>query len=133
MGAVRQAFGKNLAYHREQRGPTQAKLAEMIDSSPSYVGHLERGDREPSLLTIEELARALQIRAGELFVDRSAADNTATIADELTELLRDRSPDDVALVIRLARAAFEHPRLGIDEAHGRQSSASARRAKKKAR
>lgn len=111
MGAVRQAFAKNLAYHRERLGWTQAKLAERIDSSPSYVGHLERGEREPSLLTIEELCKALGIEPGELFVRRSAGDARGRAHDELEELLRPRTADDLEMAIRLVRAALDHPGL----------------------
>lgn len=109
MGAVRQAFAQNLAHHRERLGLTQAKLAERIDTSPSYVGHLERGEREPSLLTIEVLSTALGIHAGEFFVIRDRSDAKMATQNELDELLRPRSADDVAMAIRLVRAALEHP------------------------
>jgi transcriptional regulator with XRE-family HTH domain len=114
MGAVRQAFARNLAYHRERRGWTQAKLAELVETSPSYIGHLERGDREPSLLKIEELSRALGIVPGEFFVTTAAADRadtSAAAAAELQELLRGRGEQDLRLVTRLARAALEDPRI----------------------
>lgn len=110
MGAVRQAFARNLAYHRERLGLTQAQLAEKVGASPSYIGHLERGDREPSLLTLEELSLALNVQPGELLVLR-APDEVAAIPGEIDELLRGRPREDIALVARLARAAFEHPRF----------------------
>lgn len=110
MGAIRQAFARNLAFHRQRHGLTQAQLAEKVGTSPSYIGHLERGDREPSLLTLEELSLALQVQPGELLVLRPPTDDV-TFAGEIDELLRGRSSDDVALVARLARAAFAHPRL----------------------
>lgn len=142
MGAVRQAFALNLARHRERLGLTQAKLAEAIESSPSYVGHLERGEREPSLLTIEELAKALGIQAGEFFVTRANADHPrGTVVHELEELVRGRRDEDIELVIRLARAAFEDPRIassgsesgGSAPAPRPRSTAGLRRAKKPAR
>lgn len=111
MGAVRKAFGRNLAYHRERLGWTQARLAEAIGSSPSYIGHLERGERDPSLLTIEEISKALRIDAGELLVARDVSDARAKAAAELAELLRARNADDIAMAVRLLRAALEHPRL----------------------
>jgi transcriptional regulator with XRE-family HTH domain len=116
VGAIRQAFARNLAHHRQRLGLTQAKLAEAVDSSPSYIGHLERGEREPSLLTIEELCRALGIQAGELFVERQSKEDREALDRELTELLRDRTLDDLRLITRLARAAFEDPRLASQTA-----------------
>ena len=105
---VGQAFGRNLAYHRERLRLTQAELAERIESSPSYLGHLERGEREPSLLTIEELSKALGIRAGEFFVERRGEGGESR---ELEELVRGRPQEDLQLIMRLARAAFEDPRI----------------------
>lgn len=133
MGAVRKAFAGNLAYHRERRGLTQAKLAELVESSPSYIGHLERGEREPSLLTIEELARALGVQAGELFVVRKS-ESTDPALDEMLELLRGRDREDIRLALRLARAAFEDPRLaGATTSVPVEERASRPRAKRRAR
>lgn len=133
MGAVRQAFARNLAYHRERRGFTQARLAELVDSSPSYIGHLERGEREPSLLTIEEVSKALGVQAGELLVTRS--DGAADVdLQEMLELLRGRQREDIRLALRLARAAFEDPRLSGASPAGPVGARPGRtRAKRRAR
>lgn len=133
MGAVRIAFAKNLAYHRQRLGLTQAALAEMVDSTPSYMGHLERAEREPSLLTIEELATALKVQVGELFVTNDPDDQRRQLGQELEELLRGRSSDDIRLVIRLARAAFEDPRFSTEMGDAPKPKRSGKKSKRQPR
>ena len=111
MGSIRDGFGKCLMYHRSRLGLTQAKLAEMIETSPSYIGHLERGEREPSLVTIEDLSRALHVQPGELFLPPPSDDERSRAEAELHEILRARPAQDLRIVIRLARAVFEDGRL----------------------
>lgn len=107
-------FARSLTYHRSRLGLTQAQLAERVGTTPSYVGHLERGEREPSLLTLGALASALNLNVGELFVgnDGDAVRGPAsTSVQELEELMRGRSPQDVELLVRVARAMFDDNRL----------------------
>lgn len=115
MGSVREAFAKNLVYHRKRLSLTQAELAERIEMAASYVGHLERGERDPSLLTLEDICKAMNLQPGELFVPREPATDSHSARLQLEELLRARTEDDALMVVRLARAALEHPRLKDDQ------------------
>ncbi|HWZ99603.1 MAG TPA: helix-turn-helix transcriptional regulator [Candidatus Dormibacteraeota bacterium] len=56
------AFGTRLRELREQRNLSQEKLAEMADLHRNYVGNLERGKSNVSLLTIVKLARSLNVK-----------------------------------------------------------------------
>jgi transcriptional regulator with XRE-family HTH domain len=56
------AFGTRLRELREERGLSQEKLAEMADLHRNYVGQLERGKSNVSLLTIVKLARSLNVK-----------------------------------------------------------------------
>jgi len=56
------AFGTRLRELREDRGLSQEKLAEMADLHRNYVGQLERGRSNISLLTIVKLARSLNVK-----------------------------------------------------------------------
>ncbi len=56
------AFGSRLRELREQRGLSQEKLAEMADLHRNYVGNLERGKSNVSLLTIVKLAHSLDVK-----------------------------------------------------------------------
>lgn len=64
----RVAFGDNLRLARERAGLTQEALGHRADFHPTEVNRIERGRRNPGLLTIVKLAEALDIPAGDLLV-----------------------------------------------------------------
>lgn len=65
--ATRRAL-ERLRRRREELALSQAAVAEAAGVNPSYVGLLERGERVPSLDVLENLARAVGLTLGELFV-----------------------------------------------------------------
>lgn len=64
-------FGAHLREKRQSLGLSQEGLAARAGLHRTYVGSVERGERNVSLLNILKLARALRCNAGELldFVD----------------------------------------------------------------
>lgn len=61
------AFGKNLADLRHSRGLTQEQLAEISGLHRTYISGVERGARNPTVLTIISLAKALDVDPGVFF------------------------------------------------------------------
>ena len=53
-----QQLGRNLAYYRRLRGYSQAELAEELNLSEGYMGHIEAQnvDKEPSLKVLFRIA-----------------------------------------------------------------------------
>ena len=62
-------FGAIVRALRERRGLTQEQLAERAGLSLTYIGYVERGDNVPTLITILQIARGLEVRAAELLRD----------------------------------------------------------------
>jgi transcriptional regulator with XRE-family HTH domain len=60
------AFGQRLRQFRENVGLSQEKLAEMAELHRNYVGSLERGQSNVSLLAMVRLARCLKVKPYEL-------------------------------------------------------------------
>lgn len=60
------AFGKRLRQLRQAKGLAQDRLAVQAGLSASYVGFLERGERNPTLKTIGKLAKVLGVEPKEL-------------------------------------------------------------------
>ncbi len=61
------AFGKHLQAVRSRVGITQEKLAELVDIDRSYIGFIERGERNITLDKIYKLSKALKVKPKDLF------------------------------------------------------------------
>ncbi|MGW4640158.1 Scr1 family TA system antitoxin-like transcriptional regulator [Sphaerisporangium sp. NPDC004334] len=61
-------FGRELATRRKARGWSQRRLAERIGCSPSLVGHIEAGSRNPQLDFAEACDRVFEPPGGDHFV-----------------------------------------------------------------
>jgi transcriptional regulator with XRE-family HTH domain len=67
MEDVRVRFGKALRRRRHELGVSQEEFADICGLDRTYVGGIERGERNLALVNIEKLARALRISLSELF------------------------------------------------------------------
>jgi len=63
---MRKLVGRNLKRIRERKGLTQEQLSEVSGFSQQYISGLERGGRNPTVVTLYELARALGVSHLEL-------------------------------------------------------------------
>lgn len=62
----RTAFGKNIRSRRQELEISQERLAEQAGLHRTYVGGIERGERNVSLDNILCIAKALNITASDL-------------------------------------------------------------------
>lgn len=60
-------FGTNLRALRRARGHSQEGFAHLVDLDRTYVGGIERGERNPSLKAILAMSEALDVEPRELF------------------------------------------------------------------
>jgi len=59
-------FGKKLKEVRLMKGLSQGDVARILGVHRTYISGLERGVRNPSLLTVQKVAKALGIKSKEL-------------------------------------------------------------------
>ena len=65
----RAKFGANVRRLRQRRGLTQEQLAFEAEIDLTYVGGIERGKRNPSLLVMARIADALTVPLPKLLSD----------------------------------------------------------------
>ena len=59
-------FGERVRFYRVQRGWSQEELAEQTGLHRTYIGSLERGERNVSLINIHLISRTLGVTLAEL-------------------------------------------------------------------
>jgi transcriptional regulator with XRE-family HTH domain len=69
MQALQKHVGKKIRHIREQKGISQEALADMCNLHRTYIGLIERGQRNLTLSTLEVIARELEVPASDLFLD----------------------------------------------------------------
>jgi transcriptional regulator with XRE-family HTH domain len=65
-------FGDNLRRLRTERGYSQERFAHLVDLDRTYIGGIERGERNPSLKAIIRLAECLGVEPAMLFDSANA-------------------------------------------------------------
>jgi transcriptional regulator with XRE-family HTH domain len=61
-------FGKRVKELRKQKGYTQQYFADKSGLHKNYIGMVERGERNPSLLNIEVIAKGFEISISDLMI-----------------------------------------------------------------
>jgi len=66
---LKQRFGMRLYSLRADRGLTQMQVAERARRDRSFISDMERGIKEPSLTTLDSLAKLFSMSVSELLRD----------------------------------------------------------------
>ena len=67
MSDIARVVGQRIRYYRLNLGLSQEKLAELSGCHPTYVGQLERGEKNATIESIERISSALSISLSRLF------------------------------------------------------------------
>ena len=73
---ILEQLGSNIKRYRSDKGLSQEKLAELSGLHRTYVGSVERGERNISVLNLQKLAEALGVSTIDLLT--GWADNPRT-------------------------------------------------------
>ena len=79
MSDIAKIIGQRIRNYRTQKGLSQEKLAELAGCHPTYIGQLERGEKNATLESVEKIASAMDISLSELFdkLGKSGGNNIA--------------------------------------------------------
>jgi transcriptional regulator with XRE-family HTH domain len=105
-GDFEKLLGQKIRIARQRAGLTQEELAGRIARTSESISNIERGQQEPSIKTIQSLARELNVPMAEFFDD--VADNNTTANRQRLEMefrLRDlaRGLTDRDLAVAVAQ------------------------------
>jgi len=104
---IKKRLGVRISQLRLEAGMTQSKLAEKSNLSIDSISRIERGDRAPSLESLEKIAEALGVDPAELLnfkgKEFKALAEGPPECLELWILLKDRKRTEIKKVFEIAR------------------------------
>ncbi len=98
--------GSKIRRLRKMKGLTQAQLGEEADLHHTYIGAIERGEKNVSVKILEKLARALNVEI-KVFFDFSENNSYEYVKEELAYYLYDKESRDVQFVRELLNLLFQ--------------------------
>lgn len=69
MKKLNEIFGLQVKRYRKKKGISQEELAALADLHRTYIGSIERGERNVSLNNVEKIANSLDVLAVDLLID----------------------------------------------------------------
>ena len=77
MSNIAKTVGQRIRNYRTKLGLSQEKLAELSGCHPTYIGQLERGEKNATLESIEKIAAALNISHSKLLEKLGGKDDNS--------------------------------------------------------
>jgi transcriptional regulator with XRE-family HTH domain len=70
-GDLQRIVGRNIRRHREARQMSQEDFADFLGFHRTYVGGVERGERNLSLRSVERIAARIDVAALDLLIENA--------------------------------------------------------------
>ena len=109
MTNLKKLIGVKISEYRKIQDMTQAKLAEKTGLSNDFISRVERGERIPSVETLDNITNALDVSLGEFF-DFGETQRNAKISVESERIrtyLKNKDEKDIRLAYTVIKAMFE--------------------------
>jgi transcriptional regulator with XRE-family HTH domain len=105
MAGLQKALGYRIKSLRGSNKMTQEELAELANLHNTYIGAIERGERNPSLKSIEQIASALNVPISDLFkfVDQDTNASIDYMKSEVFSLLKDKDKKTINFLLGLIK------------------------------
>ncbi|WP_379142503.1 helix-turn-helix domain-containing protein [Paenibacillus sp. sgz500992] len=103
--------GNRIRELRKAKGWTQEQLAEAASLHYSYIGGVERGDRNISLETLEKIIAAFQVPAIEVFRFDDETEHRKALDEHMT-LISTKSAEEIAAITRVVREVIAAMGMG---------------------
>lgn len=100
-------LGERIREERLRLHLTQARLAEDVDISDTYMGAIERGERSLTLDTLVRLVNRLGVTVDYLLAD-SVADADSNILDQFKQIVDGQPMERKQLALQVLRTIFAY-------------------------
>lgn len=104
---TKEYIGKNVKEYRQNRNMTQEGLGEKAELHYTYIGQVERGEKNPSLTALEKIADALNIGLDKLLVDYDLSPEISVKISNITDLLTLLNKRELDLIYTFLKAIIK--------------------------
>lgn len=102
MSDIAKILGKRIRNYRTNAGLSQEKLAELAMCHTTYIGQIERGEKNATIESIEKIALALGVSLSKLFENiGGTTDGARNIPLECYEFIAEKSKSEQEQLHRL--------------------------------
>ncbi len=102
MSQIVKIVGQRIRNYRTQLGLSQEKLAELSNCHPTYIGQVERGEKNATIESIEKISAALNVSLSKLFEQLGGkTEDVRNIPLECYELLSSKSVEEQEHIYRI--------------------------------
>ena len=100
MSDIAKIIGQRIRNYRTQKGLSQEKLAELAGCHPTYIGQLERGEKNATLESVEKIASAMDVSLSQLF-DKLGKSGDDSIASKCYDLVASKTEAEQAQLCKM--------------------------------
>lgn len=101
MSEISKLIGQRIRNYRTQKNLSQEKLAEAAGCHPTYIGQVERGEKNATLESIEKIASALNISLSQLFEKLGDVETADSIPLQCYEFLSSKTKTEQEHLYRM--------------------------------
>lgn len=111
MSSIAKDIGKRLRSKRQELGYTQEYTAEKANLHPTYIGQIERGEKNITIESLEKICIALKYPMEELFSKIMDLNPKDSVANECYSLIMSQSEHDQRMLLRLLKYMIDFKSL----------------------
>ncbi|WP_163852429.1 helix-turn-helix domain-containing protein [Paenibacillus elgii] len=107
---ILKSIGARIRDLRKERGLSQESLGEKGGFHFSYIGQIERGEKNIAILNLVKIATALEVSVTQLFSyvdDEEKYTDSESDLVEIVKMLRAKKPQQVRMVRNVVREMFK--------------------------
>ena len=107
MNELTKALGTKIKYLRKRNNLSQEQLAELCNLHPTYIGQLERGEKNASIGSIYKISKSLNISLSDLFLNIDNTEDTDLISKEIYSISITQSEEQQKRILNVIKAMTE--------------------------
>ncbi len=101
MNDLAKMIGQRIRSYRTAQCLSQEKLAELSGCHPTYIGQIERGEKNATLESVEKIASALNVSLSQLFEKLGGGESKESIALLCYQLIAGKTKAEQEQLYRL--------------------------------